>query len=78
MLSIARAELIQIFRNRLVLVTSLIMPAAVSALFIRQHETWAEMASLATSPPWSPSPWARSGSTPRSSPRWPRAGRTSS
>ncbi|GLY16417.1 transport permease protein [Kineosporia sp. NBRC 101677] len=46
MLSIARAELIQIFRNRLVLVTSLIMPAAVSALFIRQHETWAEMASL--------------------------------
>ncbi|GAB3286290.1 ABC transporter permease [Kineosporia babensis] len=46
MLSIARAELIQIFRNRLVLVTSLIMPAAVSALFIRQHETWAELASL--------------------------------
>jgi ABC-2 type transport system permease protein len=45
-LTIARAELIQIFRNRLVLVTSLVMPAAVSALFIRQHETWEDLASL--------------------------------
>lgn len=46
MFPIARAELIQIFRNRLVLVTSLIMPVAISTLFIRQHETWADLASL--------------------------------
>lgn len=78
MLAIARAELIQIFRNRLVLVTSLIMPAAVSALFIRQHETWADLASLATSPPWSPSPSGPSASTPRWSPRSPPAARTCS
>ena len=38
MLSIALSELIQIFRNRLVLVTSLIMPVVVSAFFIYQHE----------------------------------------
>ncbi|MFC5752926.1 ABC transporter permease [Actinomadura rugatobispora] len=46
MLSIALSELIQIFRNRLVLVTSLIMPVAVSALFIRQHESFAKLGSL--------------------------------
>ncbi|MCI4066048.1 hypothetical protein MRQ36_27270 [Micromonospora sp. R77] len=46
MLSIAASELIQIFRNRLVLVTSLIIPCAVSALFVRQHETFAEIGSL--------------------------------
>ncbi|RLL66761.1 ABC transporter permease [Streptomyces sp. Z26] len=46
MLAIALSELIQIFRNRLVLVSSLIMPAAVSAFFIKQHESFAEMASL--------------------------------
>lgn len=34
MLSIALSELIQIFRNRLVLVTSFVMPVAVSAFFI--------------------------------------------
>ncbi len=46
MFSIASSELIQIFRNRLVLVTSLIVPVAVSALFVRQHETFAELGSL--------------------------------
>ncbi|MEW2354667.1 ABC transporter permease [Spirillospora sp. NPDC029432] len=46
MLPIALGELIQIFRNRLVLVTSLVMPAAVSAYFIYQHEVFAKMASL--------------------------------
>ncbi|GAA4210729.1 ABC transporter permease [Streptosporangium oxazolinicum] len=46
MLSIALSELVQIFRNRLVLVTSLIMPAAVSAVFIYQHEGFAALGSL--------------------------------
>ncbi|MFI6373346.1 ABC transporter permease [Streptomyces sp. NPDC050546] len=46
MLSIALGELIQIFRNRLVLVSSFIMPTAVSAYFIRQHEVFAELGSL--------------------------------
>lgn len=46
MLSIALSELIQIFRNRLVLVTSFIMPVAVSAYFIKQHETFADLGSL--------------------------------
>jgi ABC-2 type transport system permease protein len=45
-LSIALSELIQIFRNRLVLVTSFIMPAAVSAYFIYQHEAFAKLGSL--------------------------------
>jgi ABC-2 type transport system permease protein len=46
MLSIALSELIQIFRNRLVLITSLVMPVAVSALFIYQHEVFAKLGSL--------------------------------
>ncbi|MFF3437940.1 ABC transporter permease [Streptosporangium sp. NPDC002721] len=46
MLSIALSELVQIFRNRLILVTSLIVPVAVSALFIRQHEAFAALGSL--------------------------------
>ncbi|QFG22314.1 ABC transporter permease [Actinomadura sp. WMMB 499] len=46
MLSIALSELIQIFRNRLVLVTSMVMPVAVSAYFIHQHEVFAELGSL--------------------------------
>jgi ABC-2 type transport system permease protein len=46
MLSIAASELIQIFRNRLVLVTSLVMPVAVSAFFIYQHESFAALGSL--------------------------------
>ncbi|MEH0929839.1 ABC transporter permease [Micromonospora sp. CPCC 205558] len=46
MLSIASSELIQIFRNRLVLITSLIIPAAVSAFFVRQHETYVAIGSL--------------------------------
>jgi ABC-2 type transport system permease protein len=46
MLSIALSELIQIFRNRLVLVTSLIMPVAVSAFFVYRHEIFAAIAGL--------------------------------
>ncbi|MFC4147989.1 ABC transporter permease [Micromonospora mangrovi] len=46
MLSIAASELIQIIRNRLVLVTSLIMPLAVCAFFVGQHETFAAIGSL--------------------------------
>ncbi|MGS2642776.1 ABC transporter permease [Streptosporangium sp. LJ11] len=46
MLSIALSELVQIFRNRLVLVTSLVMPVAVSALFIYQHEAFTALGSL--------------------------------
>lgn len=46
MLSIAYSELIQLFRNRLVLVTSLIMPVTVSAFFIYQHEGFASLGSL--------------------------------
>ncbi|WP_326611713.1 ABC transporter permease [Streptomyces scopuliridis] len=46
MLSIALSELIQMFRNRLVLVTSFIMPVAVSAYFIYQHEIFADLGSL--------------------------------
>ncbi|ROO63300.1 ABC-2 type transport system permease protein [Micromonospora sp. Llam0] len=46
MLSIAVSELTQIFRNRLVLVTSLIMPIVVSGYFIYQHESFAALGSL--------------------------------
>ncbi|WP_430790269.1 ABC transporter permease [Actinoplanes sp. G11-F43] len=46
MLAIARTELTQIFRNRLVLVTSFIMPVAVSAFFIYRHEIFEQVASL--------------------------------
>ncbi|MFI2710515.1 ABC transporter permease [Micromonospora sp. NPDC018662] len=46
MLSIASSELIQIFRNRLVLITSLIIPVIVSAVFVRQHEIFADIGSL--------------------------------
>ncbi|MEU4409772.1 ABC transporter permease [Streptosporangium sp. NPDC023963] len=46
MLSIALGELVQIFRNRLVLVTSLIMPVAVSGFFIYRHEVFAALGSL--------------------------------
>ncbi|WP_218060591.1 ABC transporter permease [Micromonospora sediminicola] len=45
-MSIAASELIQIFRNRLVLITSLIIPVVVSAFFVRQHETYAALGSL--------------------------------
>ncbi|MFI6509518.1 ABC transporter permease [Streptosporangium sp. NPDC050855] len=46
MLSIALGELIQIFRNRLVLVTGLVMPAVVSGFFIHRHEAFATLGSL--------------------------------
>jgi ABC-2 type transport system permease protein len=43
---IARSELIQIFRNRLVLVTSFVMPVAVSAFFIYRNDVFAAVGSL--------------------------------
>ncbi|QUI35531.1 ABC transporter permease [Streptomyces alfalfae] len=46
MLSIALSELIQIFRNRLVLLTSLVMPVAVSTYFINKHDAFAGLGSL--------------------------------
>ncbi|MFC9650783.1 MULTISPECIES: ABC transporter permease [unclassified Streptomyces] len=46
MLSIARSELIQIFRNRLVLLNSFLIPIAACAFFVYRHETFAELRSL--------------------------------
>ncbi|HEX6344968.1 ABC transporter permease [Umezawaea sp.] len=46
MLPIALSELAQIFRNRSVLITSFVMPIAVSAFFIHQHDVFAEIGSL--------------------------------
>ena len=46
MLPIALSELIQIFRNRSVLITSFVMPVVVSAFFIYQHEVFATLGSL--------------------------------
>ncbi|MFG1926020.1 ABC transporter permease [Cryptosporangium sp. NPDC048952] len=46
MLTIARSELIQIFRNRLVLISGFVMPVAVGAFFVYRHEVFAELGSL--------------------------------
>lgn len=46
MLEIARSELIQIFRNRLVLVTGLVMPIAFSAYVVYQRDSLADIGSL--------------------------------
>ncbi|MFJ9212693.1 ABC transporter membrane protein [Streptomyces sp. L-9-10] len=46
MLSIARSELIQIFRNRLVLLNSFLIPIGACVFFVYQHETFAELRSL--------------------------------
>ncbi len=46
MLDIARSELIQIFRNRLVLVTGLLIPIAVSGYFVYEHEVFSDLGSL--------------------------------
>ncbi|HWS38046.1 MAG TPA: ABC transporter permease [Actinoplanes sp.] len=46
MFTIARSELVQIFRNRLVLVTGFVMPIAVSAFFVSRHEIFAQLGSL--------------------------------
>lgn len=46
MLSIALSELTQIFRNRLVLLNSFIIPIAVCVFFVFKHETFAELRSL--------------------------------
>lgn len=45
MFDIARSELIQIFRNRLVLVTSFVIPVAISAFFVYQHDAFTQQAS---------------------------------
>ncbi|MFD9421885.1 MULTISPECIES: ABC transporter permease [unclassified Streptomyces] len=46
MLSIALSELIQIFRNRPVLVTSFLIPVAACAYFVYKHEAIADLRSL--------------------------------
>lgn len=46
MLDIARSELIQIFRNRLVLVSGLLIPVVISGFFVYRHENFADAASL--------------------------------
>lgn len=46
MFSIAFGELIQIFRNRLVLVTSFVLPIAISAFFVYRHDVFAKIGSL--------------------------------
>ncbi|MEV4601637.1 ABC transporter permease [Amycolatopsis sp. NPDC049253] len=46
MLSIARGELIQLFRNRLVLVTAVVLPVALSAFLVNRHEMFADLGSL--------------------------------
>jgi len=46
MLAIARSEIIQIFRNRLVLVTGLVIPLALSGYLVYQHERFSELGSL--------------------------------
>ena len=46
MLPIAQSELIQLFRNRAVLITSLIMPVAVSIFFISYRDTFSGIGSL--------------------------------
>ncbi|MEV6422233.1 ABC transporter permease [Streptomyces sp. NPDC051662] len=46
MLSIAFSELIQIFRNRLVLLNSFIIPVGVCAFFVYRHEIFADLTSL--------------------------------
>lgn len=46
MLTIARSELLQLVRNRSVLVTSLLMPVAACVFFIRFRDVFAEIGSL--------------------------------
>ncbi|WP_422772721.1 ABC transporter permease [Plantactinospora sp. WMMC1484] len=46
MFAIALSELIQIFRNRLVLVTSLVMPVGVSVFFVHRHDAFTAVGSL--------------------------------
>ena len=46
MLEIARSELVQMFRNRLVLVTGLLIPVAFGAYLVHQHEAYADLGSL--------------------------------
>lgn len=46
MLAIARSEMIQIFRNRLVLMTGLVIPVAISGYMVYEHEQFSDLGSL--------------------------------
>lgn len=46
MLPIAHSEIIQIFRNRAVLITSFLMPVAASAFFIYYRDVFERIGSL--------------------------------
>ncbi|MEU3513259.1 ABC transporter permease [Streptomyces longwoodensis] len=46
MLPIALSEFTQLFRNKLVLLTSLLLPVAISALFVYRHELFEKVGSL--------------------------------
>lgn len=46
MLDIARSELVQILRNRLVLVAGLLIPLAVSGYVVYQHDVFSDLGSL--------------------------------
>lgn len=46
MFTIAQSELVQIFRNRAVLITNLLMPAAAAAFFIWSRDTFERIGSL--------------------------------
>ena len=46
MIPIAQSELLQLFRNRAVLITSLVMPVAVSVFFISYRDTFSGIGSL--------------------------------
>jgi ABC-2 type transport system permease protein len=46
MWAIARSELVQIFRNRLILVTGLVVPVAISGYFVYEHERFSDMGSV--------------------------------
>lgn len=46
MFALARTELIQIFRNRLVLLTGLVLPIAISGYFVYQHDAFSDLGSL--------------------------------
>ena len=46
MLDIARSELVQVFRNRMVLVTGLLIPVVISGYFVYRHETFSDLGSL--------------------------------
>ncbi|WP_324277812.1 hypothetical protein [Blastococcus brunescens] len=66
MLPIAYSELVQIFRNRSVLIANLLFPAAAAAFFIYSRDTFEGRVVSATSGQCWCSPSAPSASTPPS------------